>query len=835
MKYSEIFKEARRLHEMGLAIHWLHARSKRPVEAGWTSGPRKTWKYLSETYQPGLNLGVRLGEPSCLEGGYLAVVDVDVKSTNPDHRKEAYRAVGNLIGHVSCPSVNSGRGNGSRHYYYLTPEPFKTWNPAVSAEMVRVKMPSKKPSKGELKVLTPEEIEAGWRMSHAWEISLYSDGRQIVLPPSVHPDSGELYSWKHRLGGVDDLPRLNLGVVGNPEGTVRGKLNPFDGVGGHGPGGLANLDGGKGPGSVREANGAPKGAPDGRVRATVGATQEKPEPEWDFKLEPVDLGWLPISDEVRDAIQDGKGVTDRSGYLLKASSALISAGLSQNEVLTVLTDPDTFIGACSYDHAKTKDRARAARWVYRYTVKRVASERSAAGVFTKASEIPKARKLTKAEQEEIAEEFEEEWNWRQDLNKTSHGGVKVTLKNIDLIFTNAVDGNVFVEDLFASRIEYGTNTPWGGEAKTYIKDIDMIRIKRWMADTEFGIEPATNAVLEATMLVADRCRVHPVREWLSGLEWDGVKRVDTWIRDFCQGVAPEPYLSEVSRKFLLAMVKRVFEPGCQWDYVLVLEGLQGRLKSSAARALAGDKWFMDNLPDLKDKDSMLNLQGKWLIELGELANVKRTDFNQVKAYLVRRTDTVRPHYGRLMADVPRQSVFIGTVNEGQYLKDPTGNRRYWPVRVGTCDVKALSAARDQLFAEAMHIYKTTGEILMLGPDATMQATEAQEDRRIDDDETEMREALEEFRESAIGREFDFSKFRVRDLISGHAAPWAKWGDKPYANQVAAQVLRNLGFERRKVMGQRLWGAPENLGADLGADLGAEVGSAPTFEDDLDFR
>lgn len=783
MRYSEIFKEARRLHDLGFAIHWLHPRSKRPIESGWTSGPRKTWRQLEETYTPGLNVGVRLGTPSALKRGFLAVVDVDIKSDEKAHRLEALAAVKKLLGEHAPPEVRSGRGKGSRHFYVVTDRPFKTYNPAHSEETVKVKMPSKKPSKAEIKALTEKEIEDGIRLSRAWEVSLYSDGRQVVLPPSVHPDSGELYLWKSHVTKAGDLPLVEFAA---PQETLPGA-----------------------------------DAPD-----LPGVTRESVKLDG-FEVEEVELDWLPISDEVRDAIVGGKGVEDRSGYLMKASSALLSAGLSQNGVLSVLTDPTTFLGACAYEHAQTKSRRKAAEWVYRYTLKKVSDERSPAYAFQTPASEPIL--LTAEEREEQDEEFLADINWTQRLDRTGNGFLKPTLKNLDLIFTNTIEGNLFVKDLFANRVEYGVDSPWGGVQKSYLEDIDLILVKRWLA-SQFGLEPSTAAILEATSLISHRCRVHPVREWLSGLKWDGVPRVNTWLKDYCEAQAPEPYLSEVSRKFLLAMVKRVFEPGCQWDYVLVLEGTQGKYKSSVARALAGDKWFMDNLPDLKDKDSMLNLQGKWLIELGELANVKRTDFNMVKAYLVRRTDTVRPHYGRIMADVPRQSVFIGTVNEGQYLKDPTGNRRYWPVKVGKGDVKGLLLVRDQLFAEAVHIYETAGEILMLPPEAEEQATEAQEDRRIDDDETEMREALVDFMASEHAEGFDFDSFRSRDLFYGPNAPWGRWADKNYSNQTASQVLRNMKFERRKVEGQRVWG-----GLKPGADRGRPSRVCPgNTESDGDF-
>jgi hypothetical protein len=808
MRYSEIFKEAKRLHDMGLAIHWLHVKSKRPIESGWTSGPRKEWNYLAETYTNDLNLGVRTGTPSKLKNGYLAIIDVDVKSKAPHHLNEVESEVKRLLKTPELfPCVASGRGNGSRHYYCVSRSPFKTFNPAQSKDIIKVLQPSKKPSKKELEALSSKEIDQGWRLSHAWEISFYSDGRQVVLPPSVHPDSGELYRWVEPLAKTSALPVL-------PDSSYDGSATTLDDVT-KAYAGKEELfvdpwekrEAGKeelfvDPWEKREAGTLTREAGQATKRSEVAA--------FDFQVEPVELEWLPISDEVRDAIVNGTGVEDRSGYLMRASNALISAGLNQNEVLTVLTDPKTFLGACGYDHAKTKKRDVAARWVYRYTVAKVSAERSAEGIFTKASEAPKPRKLTPEEMAAQKEEFDLEWSWKQDLNKNGKGFTTPSLKNLDLIFSNAIDENVFIEDLFASRIEYGVDTPWGGKKKDYIKDIDMVLVKRWLADTEFQIEPNTSAILEATSLVAHRMRIHPVIEWLESLKWDGKPRVNTWIKDFCEGEAEEPYLSEISRKFVLAMVKRVFEPGCQWDYVLVLEGKQGKFKSSIARALAGDKWFMDNLPDLKDKDSMLNLQGKWLIELGELTNVKRSDHNLVKAYLVRRTDTVRPHYGRLMSDVPRQSVFIGTVNEGQYLKDPTGNRRFWPVKVGNCDVKGLTANRDQIFAEAVHIYKTMNEVLMLGPEATEQATIAQEDRREEDDVSDMKDVLVRFLRSEEGLKFKFEFFTQDDLIYGSGGPWSRWNGKPYVKQNGANALKSLGCEQIRTNSERGWTLPKTL-------------------------
>lgn len=731
-----VLPEARRLHSLGFAVLLLHPRSKRPKEMKWTSGPRALWATIEEKYKPGDNIGVRLGEPSRLGENYLTCIDVDIK--DPKFKDEALKKVKYLVGGAQCPTVMSGSGNGSRHLYCATDRPFKM--------LTIVKEPG-------------------------WEICVYSSGRQMVLPPSIHPDTGLEYKWSRPVKGVGDFPLLEFSV---PQEESLGIINPI----------------------------------------------KKDALPFTFTVKPVDVEWLPLSVAVFNGIKTGEGVEDRSSFLLTAATALLSCDLDRDEILSVLTDSKYFISTCSKE--RRGGRFSSAQWVWEYTLKKVMEERSATSMFSAASEMKPERKLSPEEIEKQNNEFMEERPWQQDLDRTQHGKAKPTLKNLNLILSQSTDGPLFKKDMFANRIAYGADSPWGPKANEYIQDIDVTLIKHWLGTGVFNIEPSKESLFEATDFIAHRERTHPVKEWLESLKWDGKLRINTWIKDLCEGQAEEPYLSEVSRKFLLAMVKRIFEPGCQWDYTLVLEGDQGKYKSSIARALASDKWFLDNLPDLRDKDSMLNLQGKWLIELGELTNVKRSDFNLVKQYLVRRIDTVRPHYGRIMSDVPRQSVFIGTVNDGQYLKDPTGNRRFWPVKVGHCDVKGLTKVREQLFAEAMHYYRK--EVLMLSPKANAQAMEAQDDRRIDDDNVGMEEALREFMKSETN--FNFDGFKIKDLFTGVSAPWGPWSNKNYALQTAGQVLKNMGFERKKIHGQRIWRKAEKAvssklrGADLGA-LGAD--------------
>lgn len=346
---SDTLKEARRLWRLGFAIHHLHPNSKRPIGMEWASGERKSWDELKTSYRKDFNLGVRLGSPSKISNGYLAVIDVDIKSDLAHHREEALRALAGMVGKTVCPQVLSGRGGGSQHLYYLSKEPFTTWNPFHSEEQVKFLSPTKKPSKRELAELSEDEIKAGWRISRAWEISLYSEGRQVVLPPSVHPDTGKLYVWGVELTDASSLPQFDFSHLSNDK---RGDSD-----------------------EKRSRMSTPRGP------------QESVD---DFVIdETLDIRWLPeLTDSIRtlicDGIWKGEKVSDRSAYLLPAAKSLAGAGLGKNEILTILTDPSTYLGECCYEHAQTKNRRRAAKWLWNYTVKRVLVENESHNAFSNA-------------------------------------------------------------------------------------------------------------------------------------------------------------------------------------------------------------------------------------------------------------------------------------------------------------------------------------------------------------------------------------------------------------------------------------------------------------------
>jgi putative DNA primase/helicase len=248
-------------------------------------------------------------------------------------------------------------------------------------------------------------------------------------------------------------------------------------------------------------------------------------------------------------------------------------------------------------------------------------------------------------------------------------------------------------------------------------------IARWFQDV-WDICTTTALVQEALVTVAHRSTYNPVRDYLTGLTWDGIPRLDTWLSTYCH-VDDSPYVRAVGAKTLIAGAARIMRPGCKLDTMTILAGEQGFMKSTVWEILASPPWFTDHLSDLHTKDAPMDLRSKWIVEFADLDTFGRSETETIKRFLSASQDHYRAPYSRHASTIPRAVIFVGTTNKATFLKDETGNRRFWPVHVPQrCDLAALARDRDQLWAEALHRF-LAGEIWYLTGDVLREAEEEQ--------------------------------------------------------------------------------------------------------------
>lgn len=332
-----------------------------------------------------------------------------------------------------------------------------------------------------------------------------------------------------------------------------------------------------------------------------------------------------------------------------------------------------------------------------------------------------------APQRDADEDFERERQGpRKGLPSNTQSNLDLALRKLDI----RLRYNVFAdEELIEGLHGYGP----------VIDDPAMNRL-RLLIDERYHFLPAKEFFYD---VVGERCRrqsFHPVCDYLDSLEWDGTERLSSWLVEYF-GAEDTPLNRAIGRMFLVAAVRRVREPGCKFDEMLILESAQGTEKSTAIEALAvRPEWFSDEFAlNAPTKELMEQTAGKWIIEAGELKGMSKGDVQTLKQCLSRKVDRARLSYGRKRTERPRQFVLFATTNEGEdtgYLKDPTGNRRFLPVRVRGADVEKLTIDRDQLWAEAAAA-EAARESIRLPRELWEVAAVEQEARRVDDPFTDL--------------------------------------------------------------------------------------------------
>jgi hypothetical protein len=705
--HEQVLSAIEPLVEAGFAVHRLRARSKAPLADSWSTAPVQTMADLRRLMRENENIGVRLGEPSKVAGHYLHVIDLDIR----DNAKliEAKAALASFLPeYEALPFVISGSGGESRHFYFLTERPFRSKKLAHSVEKI---------------------TDTAGKQHWAYEVELFGTGKQVAMPPSIHPDTGLPYRW----GRAIDLGDLLLGA------------GPF-------------------VGAERVAKWAPEAAP--------LAPDEDEEFGKLVRAQPMGLTRAEI-DKCLAALPLDAWCEDRDGWLTvgMALHHEFEGRIEGQQVWNAFSKQ----AAGKYDE---KDQARV--W------KSFESSRRPTRMATLIKAAAEARfkddgygdDVDLGEDDDLDEddllggasndmtEVRPALEWTSLLDKTEDGGVKPTPHNVEMIVRHdeRIKGVPRLNEFTLNECYRGEpgykafsrrrakpcrqltgkvwelSDPLNGEIwlKRHTASVRSV-ISAPRTQGGYGFSPAKEMIEDAIAIAACDSPFHPIKDYLESLVWDGVDRLDTLYIRYLR-VADTPYHRATARLPLVAAVTRVYEPGHKWDYVPILEGAQGIRKSTFV-AMLGKHWFGELNGDFGEREKMVaKMQGKWILEIPELSGFRRHEVQDIKAAISTNCDTVRLSYRPDAKDYQRQSVFFGTTNDEEYLRDDTGNRRFWPIKccATEIDTARLGAEVDQLWAEALTIYRRmrvaqpTGTLPLYLTDtkAIVAALEIQESRRV---------------------------------------------------------------------------------------------------------
>ncbi|MGA1831619.1 VapE domain-containing protein [Rhizobium wenxiniae] len=723
----------------GAALHWLQPRDKMPIEKHWSTAPRYTAEQLKSTYRRDANIGLRTGEPSKIGDYYLQVIDLDIRK--PEMAAAAWAALLEVLPRArSLPCVISGSGGESRHFYTLSKAPL------ASKKLVR--------SPGFEMVFDPKKGREVRK--HDWEIDLKANGTQVALPPSIHPDTGLPYRWERPL----DLDFLELMLV--------------------------------------EIQGA--------TQANASSIEDDDDDLFSIvRADPLDLDEDEIERIIDDLPEDW--VEDRD-YWFRVGMAFHHQYRGEDE---------GFEAWCEWSSQSAKfDRKDSFRvwesfrgkntpFTFRSLIQAAGANRFDeeldldfdAGPSAAASDIDLSDLLGGSlppvvpAKAEVIDEVDPDWKSR--LHRNEEGELKSTLPNISLIvendprMTRVMQFNEFSQEIVlrgeprqAKKKRESAHGPvnldgpiWkvrdtlNGDNWTDSHDNAVRRLIETKSQMQgYGIKVTDRDLRGALDATALKHSFHPIKEMITSVTWDGKPRAETMWIDYlaCEDTA---YNRQASLLTLVGAVARIFRPGHKFDFVPILEGAQGKGKSTFIEIL-GLKWYGELTGDVGDPKQMIEvMQGKWILELGELSAMQRSEVNDLKAFVSRTHDKARLAWEKRAKEFARQCIFIGSTNDREYLRDPTGNRRFWPI---VCmlpegvliDNRKFAGEVMQIWAEAVHIYhqmcKDYGHLdrlpLHMKGEGAAQAIEMQESRRVETVEEALAGEIIRWLNTPLDAEFD---------------------------------------------------------------------------------
>ena len=407
--------------------------------------------------------------------------------------------------------------------------------------------------------------------------------------------------------------------------------------------------------------------------------------------------------------------------------------------------------------------------------------------------------MFKERQKKAAEDFggieseeTDDMQWALKLEKNENtGAYEKTLNNIILIIENDshLKGKIKMND-FTGYAEIDGIMPWDKDApeKRVWQDSDTDGLQ-WYLEYVYGIKMGNDKVFRALSVFYRRVAYDPIVEYLDGLAWDNTERLDTLFVDYL-GAADNEYTREVTRKMFVGAVARAYEPGSKFDNMLILSGRQGIGKSTILRKVGFDKWFTDGIKTFEGKELCEVIQGKWIVEISELEALNKSEVGSVKQILSQTSDRYRAAYGRIVQEHPRRCVFFGTSNNSDYLRDRTGNRRFWPVDTEIVPIKKsvftdlTDDEINQIWAEAKVRY-TQNEPLYLSKETEQLAKKVQSDHR----EVSVKEGL------------------IRDFLDKRVpSDWNSWDlskRRDYWSEIVSVPEEEL-VERDRVCALEIW-------------------------------